>query len=104
MILEGDHKGWELLQHRRVPYDCAPLFDAFQRQRFVERCGVAARLLIEEFRTARMRLYPFIVWKQRHHAGVPDSIQLCEAFLALDDLSEYMPPVYRELDNVLFRD
>ena len=95
VILEGDHAGWRLWQHRRVGYDCAAIFDAFQRQRFVERCGVTARLIIDEFRTARLQLYPYKIWKDHCHPGQADSLALYDAFMALDDKSAYVPAMYR---------
>lgn len=104
MILDGDHQGWELHAHRRLAYDRAPLFDEFERQRFVERCGVTARLLIDEFRCARLRLYPYLIWKQQHHAHQPDSLELYDEFGQLHDICQYIPPAYNGLTNALHRD
>ena len=66
-------------------------------QRFVERGGVTARLVIEEFRSARLRLYPYLVWKTATYPDQPDNMELMEDFLGVKDLGEYMPPEYRDL-------
>ncbi len=104
MILDGDTKGWELVAHRRVRFDYDPLYREFERQNFVERGGVTARLVIEEFRSARLQVHPFILWKAKHFADRPDDFELLRAFLELDDISEYMPAAYRNLKGRLHRD
>ncbi len=104
MILEGHDKGWELMAHRRIPFDYAPLYAEFKRQRFVEQCGVTAHLVIEEFRTARLQVHPYQAWKQAYHPNQPDSPDLLAAFLQLDDVEGFMPPAYRNLDKRLYRD
>ncbi len=104
MVLEGDHRGWALLAHRRLPFARDALSDAFDRQRFVQRCGVTAMLLMQEFESARMRLWPFLQWKQQHYPDQPDSVKLFEQFMRLDDLRPYMPADYRDLKPALYRD
>ena len=104
MIVEGGPQGWALLRHRRVSYDASPIFEAFERLRYVERCGITARLLVEEFREARLRLYPYMIWKQQQFPDELESEELFEAFLALENLTEFMPIEYRKLDNSLHRD
>lgn len=99
MILDGNADGWELTAHRRIPFDYAPIYAEFERQRFVEHCGVAAHLVIEEFRTARLQVHPYNVWKQANHPDQPDSLDLMAAFLRLDDVESFMPPAYRRLDS-----
>ena len=104
MILDGHKHGWKLVSHRRVPFSNAGNFEAFAMQRFVERGGVTARLVIEEFRSARLRLYPYLVWKTATYPDQPDNMELLEDFLGLKDLGEYMPPEYRDLEPDLYRD
>ena len=104
MILEGSSQGWELAAHRRVPFDLAPLFAEFEQLDFAARAGVTGRLVIEEFRTARLYLAPYIVWKQSAHPDRDDSIELLDEFLSLSDRSEFTPPPYRELTPDLYRD
>ena len=104
MILDGDHQGWTLAAYRRLPFDRDSIFDAFDKQGFVRRCGVAAMLLLQEFETARMRLWPFLQWKKRHYPHQPESVELLDQFMRQDDLRPFMPPEYRDLRPELFRD
>ncbi len=104
MVLDGDHQGWTIFAHRRVHFDHDPIFEAFEKQRFIERCGVAARLLAQEFETARMRLWPFIQWKIANYPGQPESDTLFDKFQRLEDTRPYMPPEYRDLTPRLHRD
>ena len=67
MILDGDQAGWTLFAHRRASFAYETIFEAFEKQRFVQRGGVTAMLLVQEFQTARMRLWPYLQWKQRHY-------------------------------------
>jgi predicted phosphodiesterase len=93
MILDGDADGWRPT-FRRVPYDAAPLYAEFERQRFVEQCGPIASLVVKEFETARLWVMPFLTWRAEHAADQPDSYELVEAFLAAD-VRAYWPPEYR---------
>ena len=104
MILLGDQRGWQLEAHRRVPFDYDALYKKFEYDNFLGRAGVTAALVVEEFRSARLRLQPFIVWKLQNHAETPDSFELLAEFLALEDISPYVPPAYRSLDGSLHRD
>lgn len=104
MILEGSSQGWELAAHRRIAFERAPLFAEFERQDFAARTGVSGRLVIEEFRDARLYLAPYIVWKQRAYPQRADSIELMREFLALEDRSAYTPSPYRGLTPDLYRD
>ena len=104
MILRGDEHGWELERHRRIPFDTAALLAEFERLRFVEKCGVTASLIIDEFLTARLRVYPWQRWKRRYHPDAEDSFELLEQFNDLDDLGEFIPAEYRDLDSALYRD
>lgn len=104
MILEGDEKGWNLLNHRRVAFDIARLLDEFKRQDFVGLCGVTGHLVIKEFRTARLYLAPFIIWKQQHYPEQEDSLTLLDQFLALQNRDDYLPAPYRGLTPDLHRD
>lgn len=104
MILDGSENGWQLAAHRRLPIDISPLLDEYERTNFVERCGITAQLVIEEFRTARLQLAAYIEWKAKHHADRDDSLELLQAFRKLDDLAPYLPPAYRGLTSALYRD
>ncbi len=104
MILDGGAQGWKLETHRRVGYDPAPLFAEFARQAFVERCGPTAELVIEEFRHARLRLAPYVVWKRQTYPNAEDSQELLDEFRSLGCIDEYMPAAYRGLEAELYCD
>ena len=104
MILEGRDQGWELAAHRRVPFDNAPVFAEFERQDFVERCGVTGYLVVAEFRSASLKLAPYLAWKQNNYADQEDRFELLQEFLDLDDIDDYLPPAYRNLSSDLYRD
>jgi predicted phosphodiesterase len=95
MVLEGDSVGWHVIAHRRIPFDYEALFAEFARQDYEARFGVEARLVLEEFRTARLRLHPFIEWLKLHHPDQPYSHALVDAFLQAD-IEAYMPEPYRQ--------
>jgi predicted phosphodiesterase len=92
LILDGDEAGWRAT-FRSVPYDTAPLFAEFERQRFVERFGITAGLVVKEFITGRQWVFPFVLWRRAHAPGQPESRELLEQFLA-DDVWAYTPPEY----------
>ncbi len=104
MILDGNAEGWELAAHRRVPFDYEPIYREFDRQNFVERGGVTARLVIEEFRTARLQVHPYVKWKTKVFGDRPDDDELLRAFLDLRDIRQYIPSAYRDLTCRLHRD
>ena len=102
MILEGHSEGWTLQEHRRIPFDYAPLFTEFERQRFIEQCGITERLVIDEFRTARLQVYPFNAWANITYPDQPPTDAILNEFLQLDNVSEYIPASYRDLDPTLY--
>lgn len=67
MLLDARAQEWQAV-FRRVPYDREPVFREFERQGFVEECGVVAHLAVEEFKTGRLQVLPFLNW---HHATCP---------------------------------
>lgn len=104
MIIEGDESGWQLLAHRRIHYDMQPIFAAFARMKFAERGGNVARLAIEEFRSARLQVYPYLIWKQAQNPHAPDSPALLDEFMNIADTRPYLPPEYRDVTSQLYRD
>lgn len=93
MLLDGSESDWQP-QFRHVPYDYSPVFAEFERQHFVERCGIIGHLVVDEFRTARCRIHPFLGW---HSAECPDatlSMGLLEGFEQAD-LWKYTSAPYR---------
>lgn len=92
-ILEGGDDGWRV-SFRRAAYDLAPVFAAFERWGFVEQTGVTGRLVVEEFRTARLHLLPFLRWSQAVAPDAPHDAALLERYLATADRWAYTPPEY----------
>lgn len=83
MLLEGNQSGWQPTW-RRVAYDRAPLFEAFDRQRLVERSGPVGVLIVEEFRTGRIHLHAFVIWRNQHYPGQRLSWDLFHEFKQAD--------------------
>ncbi len=94
MLLEGTDEGWQPT-FRRVPFDYEPLFHEFERQRFVEECGVIGYLVVEEFRTARLQLLPFLDWRAACRPSAPLTTGLLDEFREID-IWEYTPAFYRD--------
>ncbi|MGE5262478.1 MAG: metallophosphoesterase family protein [Acidobacteriota bacterium] len=93
MLLDGDAAGWRP-SFRRVPFDYGPLFREFERQHFLDECGVVGRLVLEEFETARAWLYPFLHWRHAICPEAPLTMSLLEEFAKVDPRG-YMPEPYR---------
>jgi predicted phosphodiesterase len=82
-LLDGDRDGWRAT-FRHVPVDLDPLFEAFEHAEFVQRCGPVGRLVIDEFRTARLRVHPFNMWRAEHHPHAPVTDELIDQFENVD--------------------
>lgn len=104
MILDGQQDGWILVAHRRIPFDYAPLYAEFERQYFADRGGATARLIIEEFRTARLQVHAFQQWLKLTYPDQSESDARVEEFLELDDIRPYTVAPYDTLDTTLYRD
>ena len=104
MILDGDATGWTLAEYRRIPFDYEALYAEFERQNFLDYCGVQEQLIIEEFRTARLQLHPFLMWKKAMNYTQPSTQAMVDEFLTLDDIQLYIAPEYQELDGLLYVD
>ncbi|MBZ0295959.1 MAG: metallophosphatase family protein [Anaerolineae bacterium] len=92
MLLDAAGDGWQPT-FRRVVFDDAPLYREFERQRFVERYGVIAELVIREFRTSRLQVHPFNAWWQAHCPDQTPTLNLLAQFEQADYWS-YVPPEY----------
>jgi predicted phosphodiesterase len=92
MLLDGDASGWRPT-FRRVPFDYAPLFAEFEQRRFEEHWGVIGRLVVEEYRTARMRVGPFLRWRAACRPGAPLTAALLDEFARVD-IWQYTPSAY----------
>jgi hypothetical protein len=92
MLLDGDPDGWRP-EWRRVDYDPAPLFDAFERSGLVERAGPVGELMIEEFRTNRIQVHAFVFWRNQHYPGQSFTPAMLAEFRQADRW-EYTEPAY----------
>ncbi|MEL6525251.1 MAG: metallophosphoesterase family protein [Chloroflexota bacterium] len=100
MIVDGNSDGWQVTHHRQLPMETDRLFPKWESQNFVGRCGVTARIVMEEFKQTRLMLHTFNVWMADQH---PDEIATHahgDAFLAMTpaERAPYVHPCYR-LDN-----
>jgi predicted phosphodiesterase len=94
MLLDGDADGWRPT-FRRVPFDYAALFEAYDRIDILYQLGSTGRLFMEEHRTARPQLYPFNEWHRLCAPDEPRTIALAERFIReVTDKDQYMPPAY----------
>ena len=91
-LLEGHEAGWTVV-FRKVAYDIAPLLAEFERQRFVERFGVVARLVVREFESGRLEVHPFNHWRQQNGSGDESEVALLAAFDHIDKWA-YTPLEY----------
>lgn len=93
-LLEGDERGWRV-EHRRVAVDYSALFAEFERQDFVQRCGVEGFLIVEQFRQARTLFSPFKRWLAACRPGEAATLALAREFLAGGQLWHFMSPRYQ---------
>ena len=98
MLLHNDGYGWQP-EFRRVSFEHSPLFEAFERQAFAKRCGVMGQMVLDEFRTARVVVVPFLSWRKDECADMPITPELYEEFKRTDT-QRYAPPAYRARSEV----
>ncbi len=89
LLLDGDGDGWRAT-FRRVPFDPAPIYAEFARQRFVEECGIIGELVVEEFRTSDLQIVPFHHWRVATCPEAPFDAALLAAFRALPDRKAHL--------------
>ena len=92
VILDGDQSGWTPT-FRRVPFDADAVFREFERQHFAERYSPVAQLLIDEFRTARLQVHPYNVWRKACYPGQSETMALLVEFNQIDKWA-YTPLEY----------
>ena len=94
LLLDSDHASqtWRPT-FRQTPIDPAPVLREFERQGFVEECGVIGRLVMAEFVRAELVLHPFLVWRAACCPERPLSLDLLAEFEAVD-ARPYLPPAY----------
>lgn len=92
MLLEGREEGWQATL-RRVPLDPTPVIQAFERQGFIDECGIIGHFVIEEYKTARLHLLPFLKWRQATCPTAPFHISLLDIYASIDPW-DYTPSPY----------
>ena len=93
LLLEARDGAWQAA-FRRVPFSNEQVLREFERRRFVHECGVIGRLVVEEFRTARIQVHPFLHWRAAHYPGTPLRLDHLDAFRPADRWA-YTPEPYR---------
>jgi predicted phosphodiesterase len=96
MLLESTRDDWKPT-FRRVRFNVNTVLAEFERIGFVEACGPTARLLVEEFRTANVRLVPFINWRRENYPDTPETMTMVGEFLHLpeNEYWKYIPEYFR---------
>ncbi|MBZ0306172.1 MAG: metallophosphoesterase family protein [Anaerolineae bacterium] len=94
ILLHSRPGGWDA-EFRRLSYDISPMFEEFERIHFLEAAGATAQMYIEEFKTARLRIAPFHIWRQETYPGQPATMDMAEEFLTLEEgIWNYIPQQY----------
>ncbi len=93
MLLESQDNGWKATL-RRVAFDTQRVLDEFERTHFVEQCGVVGHLVLEEYRSARLEVLPFLEWWRKSCPDEPQSMALLEPFSRVNK-RDYMPLAYQ---------
>jgi predicted phosphodiesterase len=93
VILESGGGDWRT-SFRRAAYDRQPLFEEFARVGFRDHCGVVGELVLDEFRTARLRLHPFAVWRSTCYPNRSVDQAMLDEFHQID-WRPYAPSAYR---------
>ena len=94
LILDSTGDGWQPT-FRRVPVDLSSVYAEFERQRFVEKCGVIGYLIVQQFKTARTVIEAYERWRAKKHPGVESSIELVDELLASGKLWANLPAAYQ---------
>jgi predicted phosphodiesterase len=94
LILDSTGDGWQAT-FRRVPVDLEPVFAEFERQRFVENCGVIGYLIVQQFKQARTVIAAYDRWRSVHCPDRASSIELVDEFLASGAMWANISAAYR---------
>ena len=91
LILDGNWDGWHATQCR-IPFDPTPVLRDFEQLGFVEFCGATGALVLEEYRTSRLHVVPFLTWRKQFPDETED--KLLARFTREIDPWEYTPTEY----------
>jgi predicted phosphodiesterase len=92
MLLEGNEAGWRPT-FRRIPFGYEPLWQEYERQKFLDERGVIGRFVVQEFKTARLHLISFLNWRQACHPDAPLTMELVDEFAGVNRW-DYTPLAY----------
>ena len=92
MILDGDKNGWQIAEHRHLPFEMSRLFAGWEEQNFIERGGATARMVQEECKQSRSYIAPFNRWMQEVHPGEEATLEHAEANFY--KLTQHPTPLY----------
>ena len=92
LLLEAAAGDWRA-EFRAVPFDLGPLLAEFERQGFLDECGVTGQLVIQEFVQARLRISPFMAWRAACRPDAPVTPALLAEFATIDPWA-YTPAAY----------
>ena len=93
MLLEGDDNGWQPT-FRRVPFDYSPVFREFDRQGFIEECGVVGYLVVQTLITSRPQITPFLRWRELKYPREPLDREMLAEYLLHAPWERYVEPAY----------
>ncbi len=92
-LLESTSEGWKAT-NRRVKFDSQRVLDEFERTHFIEQCGIVGYYAVQEYKSARMELMPFLEWWRQNCPDTPHSMALIEPFSKVNK-RDYIPPIYQ---------
>ncbi len=93
MLLESGEGGWHAT-HRRVPFDRSRVIQELERQSAIAEHNDFGRFIVEEFRTARPWVGPYMLWRRTNYPNEPMTTSLAELFT--EDLRrEHTFPAYQ---------
>jgi hypothetical protein len=93
MLLESIGEAW-WAEWRELPLDPAPVLREFERQHFLEACGVVGHFVKAEFQNARLELPPFLAWRAANCPGRPLTPDILDDYGRADSIA-YVAEPYR---------
>lgn len=93
LLLEMKDQFWKPI-FRQVPIDNTSVLCEFEKKGFVEKCGVAGRLFVETFKTARPQ-GGFLKWRKSRYPTESLSEEMLDEYYNSCEWWEYAHPAYR---------
>jgi hypothetical protein len=70
------------------------VFGEFERQNFVEECGVVAYLVVQTLMTSRPQITPFLRWRDHRYPGQPLDEEMLAEYLHHASWERHVQPAY----------